>query len=534
VEYNLVDLFESVVDVLPADREAVVEFGEPGKRLTYRELDARANRLAHHLIASGLTPGAHVAIQLTNRIEYVEALVACLKARVVPLNVNYRYVEDELLYLFNDADIDALIVSVEFADRVAAVRDRVPTLKHIITVGGTSDLLGDAIEYEAALAAQPDVRDGLPQRSQDDLYIIYTGGTTGMPKGVMWRQEDIFFSGMGGGNPVGEPVSRPEEVAEQAATKYPLVMFPTAPLMHGAAQLTVWIAFQSGNKVVLLPKFDGADVVRAISKEKVNTINLVGDAMATPIVEALNGECKDLDVSSWLATSSAGAILSQATRDALKAVLPNMVIIDSFGATEVGFMGSAAEGSSPDKGLRFQVNKHTLVIDDDHNIVEPGSGRIGRVALRGHVPVGYYGDEEKTKATFITIDGHRHVILGDLGRPEADGTVSVLGRAAAMVNTGGEKVFPEEVEAAVKAHPDVRDVVVCGVPDPKYGERVAAVVQLREGAKLDEAALAEHTRTRVAGYKVPRVWVEVGEVLRSPSGKPDYPWAKKTAAAAVS
>ncbi len=530
MHYQLADLYESVADALPADREALVVHGPAGvERLTYLELDRRANRLAHHLAAAGLVPGDHIGVQLHNGSEYVVTMLACFKVRLVPVNVNYRYVADELRYLFTDARLAGLVVGADLATRAAAVLPDVPSLRHVVSVGAQSDL-PDAVDYATALAAQPDTR-GFGERSQDDLYIIYTGGTTGMPKGVMWRQEDIFFAGMGGANPVGEPVSSPEQVAQQVVEKYPLTMFPVAPLMHGAAQLATWIGFWQGARIVLLTKFSGEAVVRTIAAEKVNTLSIVGDAMARPMVEAMTGAAADADLSSLLALSSAGAILSQTVRTQLTQRLPNLGILDNFGASETGFQGNAAPGSSPDAGLRFQMNARTTVLTDDLEEVQPGSGVVGRVAQRGHVPLGYYGDAEKTAAAFVEIGGVRHVLLGDLARVEADGTVSVLGRASVCINTGGEKVFPEEVEAALKAHPAVYDVVVTGVPDEAYGSRVAAVVQFRDGHVTDLEELARHCRERVAGYKVPRLLVVVDTVQRSPSGKPDYPWAARVAAA---
>ncbi len=528
MEFNLADLFESLADAIP-DRECLV-CGDT--RLTYSSLDERANRLAHHLADAGVEPGQHVGVQLYNGPEYVTAMVACFKIRAVPVNVNYRYVEEELAYLFNDADLVALIHEAEFADRVAAVAPRVPTLKHFISVGEpTPDF---AVDFDAALAAASPER-GFGERSGKDLYIIYTGGTTGMPKGVMWRHEDIFFAGMGGGEPVGEPVKTPEEIGARAADRYPLVMFPVAPLMHGAAQLATWISFLQASKTVLLRKFDPVEVIRLIEREKVNSVSLVGDAMARPIAEALAGECKGADLSSVVAISSAGAILSETVKDLLRLHVPDYTnLLDNFGASETGFTGTGVAGSSPDKGLRFTVNDRTAVLGDDLKPVTPGTDEVGRVAQRGYVPMGYYGDEAKTKETFVEVDGVRWVLLGDLARVEEDGTISVLGRASLCINTGGEKVFPDEVEAALKAHPAIFDAIVVGVPDEKFGNKVAALVQLREEVDAPSVAeIQEHCRTRVAGYKVPRLVELVPGVQRSPSGKPDYPWATKVAAEAA-
>jgi acyl-CoA synthetase (AMP-forming)/AMP-acid ligase II len=528
VEFNLGDIFESVADTV-GEREALV-CGD--RRLTYAALEARANRLAHHLSSVGVGPGDHVGVQLYNCTEYVEAMIACFKVRAVPVNVNYRYVEDELVYLFTDADLVALLVDTEFAERIDAIRDRTPLLRHIISVG-TGRRPDGAIHYDEAVAAQPETR-GFGPRSGDDLYIIYTGGTTGMPKGVMWRQEDLFFAGMGGADPVGTPVSTPEEVADRLATKGVLHFFPVAPLMHGAAQLATWIGFLQGAKVMLVRKFDAADVIKTAERERANSLSIVGDAMARPLAEALQGPMQDADLSSVYAISSAGAILSGSVRDTLQSLLPNTMLLDNFGASETGFQGTGVAGSSPDKGLRFTVNARSAVLGDDLRPVPPGSGVIGRLAQRGHVPLGYYKDQKKTADSFVTIDGERWVLLGDMATVDADGTIAVLGRGSVCINTGGEKVYPEEIEAVLKAHPAVYDAIVTGVPDERFGQRVAALVQVRPDAALpSEAELIAHSRAHVAGYKAPKHVVVVPEIRRSPSGKADYPWAARTALEAL-
>jgi acyl-CoA synthetase (AMP-forming)/AMP-acid ligase II len=524
VEYNLADIFESLVDVI-GDREALI-CGD--RRLTYAELEDRSNRLAHHLLSIGVKPGDHIGVQLYNCTEYVETMIACFKVRAVPVNVNYRYVEEELLYLFKDADLVVLVHDTEFTARINAVSPKAPLLKHFISVGDGERPEG-AIHYDDAIGAQHNVREFGP-RSADDLYIIYTGGTTGMPKGVMWRQEDLFFAGMGGADPVGTPVSYPEEVAERAVTKGSLVMFPVAPLMHGAAQLGTWIGFMMASKVVLIRKFDAIDVIETCGREGANSLSIVGDAMARPIAEALAGPMKGADMSSVYAISSAGAIFSQSVRDTLQELLPNVMLMDNFGASETGFQGTGKAGSSPEAGLKFTVNERTHVLDDDLKPIVPGSGAIGRVAQRGHVPLGYYKDEKKTKESFVTIDGARWVLLGDAATIEADGTIAVLGRHSVCINTGGEKVYPEEVEAALKAHPAIYDTVVTGTPDERFGSRVTALIQVRDSftaPTLEE--ITEHCSTRVAKYKVPRLMFVVPEIRRSPSGKADYPWAAKIA-----
>ena len=524
MEFNLADILESIVDVI-GDREALI-CGD--RRLSFNELEDRANRLAHHLLAIGVKPGDHVGVQLYNCTEYVETMVACFKVRAVPVNVNYRYVEEELLYLFKDADLVALVHDTEFTPRIEAIRTQAPLLGSFVHVGDGEHVSG-SVAYDDSLAANDNTRDFAP-RSADDIYIIYTGGTTGMPKGVMWRQEDLFFAGMGGGEPMGTPVSAAEEVAQRALNRGPLVMFPVAPLMHGAAQLATWIGFMQAAKVVLVRKFDARDVIETVARERANSISIVGDAMARPIAEMLEGELAGADMSSVLAFSSAGAIFSQAVRDKLKVLLPNAMLIDNFGASETGFQGTGTEGSSPDTGLKFSVNDRTVVLNDELKPVTPGSGEIGRVAQHGYVPLGYYKDETKTKESFVTIDGDRWVLLGDAAKVEEDGTIAVLGRHSVCINTGGEKVYPEEVEAALKAHPAVYDAVVTGVPDERFGSKVTALIQVREGCAAPSLEdIATHCQTRVSRYKVPRLLFAVPEIRRSPSGKADYPWAARVA-----
>ena len=543
MEYNLADLFESVVDVVP-DREALVYLDHPGtgaeRRLTYAQLDAAANRVAHHLIDSGIRPGEHLGLHLYNGVEYLQTVLACLKARIVPVNVNYRYVEDELAYLYQDADLVALVFDAEFGDRVAAARPRAPRLRHLVRVGAAPPGAGaagaggtaDAADFGDAEAAGSPLR-GFPARSADDQFIIYTGGTTGMPKGVMWRQEDLFFAGLGGGAPTGDPVTRPEELAERvAAGGAGITFFPTPPLMHGTSTLTAFIAFNFGQRVVLHRKFVPEEVLRTIEREKVTSVSLVGDAMLRPLIDALGGPLKGTDCSALFSVSSSGAIMSDTVREQFQALVPNVMLLNNFGSSESGFNGTATADSGPERGFRIRVNARTQVVDPVTH--EPVAvGEPGRVAQRGHVPLGYYNDPKKTAETFFRKGDERWVLLGDMATVDEEGVVVVLGRGSQCINTGGEKVYPEEVEQALKSHPDVYDALVAGVPDPKWGNHVAAVVQLREGAprpSLDD--IQTHCRARLAGYKVPRQLVITDSVQRSPSGKADYRWAREVAVAA--
>ncbi|MFI7298444.1 acyl-CoA synthetase [Streptomyces sp. NPDC050121] len=531
MEYNLADLFESVVDVA-ADREALVYVDHPGtgaeRRLTYAELDAAANRIGHHLLDSGLRPGEHLGLHLYNGVEYLQTVLGCLKARIVPVNVNYRYVEEELVYLYRDADLVGLVFDAEFTDRVAAALPQAPALRHLVRVGPAVDGITSFDEAEASGCAER----GFPARSGDDLFIIYTGGTTGLPKGVMWRQEDLFFSGLGGGSPTGEPVKKPEEIAERvAAGGTGITFFPTPPLMHGTSTLTSFIGFNFGQRVVIHRKFVPEEVLRTIEKEKVTSISLVGDAMLRPLIDALEGPLRGTDCSSVFSVSSSGAIMSDTVRRQFRALMPNAMLLNNFGSSESGFNGTATEDSGPERGFRVRVNSRTRVVDPaTYEPVAPGE--VGRVAQHGHVPLGYYNDPVKTAETFFEKDGERWVLLGDMATVDEDGVVVVLGRGSQCINTGGEKVYPEEVEQALKSHPDVYDALVAGVPDATWGNHVAAVVQVRAGAPLPSLEdIQRHCRTRLAGYKIPRQLVLAESIRRSPSGKADYRWAREVATA---
>ncbi|MGW3417832.1 acyl-CoA synthetase [Streptomyces phaeochromogenes] len=538
MEYNLADLFESVVDVVP-DREALVYIDHPGtgaeRRLSYAELDAAANRVAHHLIDSGIRPGEHLGLHLYNGIEYLQTVLGCLKARIVPVNVNYRYVEEELVYLYRDADLAALVFDTEFTERVAAALPRATALRHLVRVGAPApDAPALPTVDFADIEASGSSERGFPARSPDDQFIIYTGGTTGMPKGVMWRQEDLFFSGLGGGAPTGEPVKTPEELAERvAAGGEGITFFPTPPLMHGTSTLTAFIGFNFGQRIVIHRKFAPEEVLRTIEKEKVTSMSLVGDAMLRPLIDALNGPMKGTDTSSMFSVSSSGAIMSETVRAQFQALIPNVMLLNNFGSSESGFNGTATEDSGPDRGFRIRVNSRTQVVDPATYEPVP-VGEVGRVAQRGHVPLGYYNDPRKTAETFFEKDGARWVLLGDMATVDEEGVVTVLGRGSQCINTGGEKVYPEEVEQALKSHPDVYDALVAGVPDEKWGNHVAAVVQLRTGAgqpSLDD--IQNHCRTHLAGYKIPRQLVITDSIQRSPSGKADYRWARSVAAEAA-
>jgi acyl-CoA synthetase (AMP-forming)/AMP-acid ligase II len=519
--FNLADLFEVVVDAVP-DREALVA-GD--LRYTYRELDERANRLAHVLADGGVEPGDSVAIYSWNRAEWVEAWWAIFKIRAVPINVNYRYTGDELRYILDNCDAKAVVYEPEFTAVLDDLLPDLPQIKLALEIGEP---------YEAAVAAASPSRD-FGERSPDDIYMLYTGGTTGMPKGVMWRQEDIFMAGMGGGGFGGsEPILTPQGCGERAvATGGMFRNLVLPPLMHGAAQWGGCNAITGvfGGGTMVLETAHGFDPHAAwdlVEREKITGIAVVGDAMARPLIEALDDPSRKHDLGTLFSFGSGGATLSPAIKARIKEHFPNLFISDSYGASETGAGGTPAESTG--NSSRFTLSPEVTVLDDELKPVVPGSGVIGRLARRGHIPLGYYKDEAKTAATFlIGSDGIRYVIPGDFATVEEDGTVTLLGRGSQCINTGGEKVYPEEVEVVLKEHPEVYDALVVGVPDERFGERIAAVVQAREGTSPSLESLQEMCRTKLAGYKLPRQLVLVAEMPRSPAGKADYRRAKAIA-----
>ena len=526
--WNIADLMEYAVDAVP-DRVALIA---GNRSITYAELEAEANQLAHHLQSVGVGPGDHVGIYGYNSIEFVETILAAYKIRAVPVNVNYRYVEAELRYLFDNADLVAIVHDAQFAPRIAAVKEALPLLRHLVAIhDGSATPTPDSVRYSDALAGQSTVRDFDP-RSDDDLYILYTGGTTGMPKGVVWRHEDVIRV-LGGGIvfETGEKIEDPRTFAKQAAERGEegkgIVI---APFMHGAAFWTVLNGVFNGKTTVVLAKFDAHDVWRAVEQHRIAVLSITGDAMGRPLVEALDEH--DYDTSSLFSVASTAAVFSRAVKDKFLERFPNLVMADAVGSSETGYNGMTLvqKGEGQSQGLpTVKMGPDTVVLDDDMRIVEPGSGVTGRMARGGNVPLRYHKDPDKSAATFVSVDGRRYAVSGDLAVVEPDGTMKLLGRGSVCVNSGGEKIFPEEVEAALKGHPDVFDAVVVGVPDERWGERVAAVVQPRPGRTPTLESLGEHCRSVIAGYKVPRELHLVDHVERSPSGKPDYPWAKNVA-----
>ncbi len=533
VSYNIADLVEHAIDLMP-DRVALAD---DGREVTYAQLEERANKLAHYLQEQGVQPGDKVGIYSRNTIEAVEAMVAIFKARAVMINVNYRYVENELQYIFDNSDMVALIHERRYSDKVAAVAPNTPKLRTVIVVDddttGTIPTAADSVEYEAVIARSSGERD-FGERSPDDLYMVYTGGTTGMPKGVMWRQEDVWrVLGAGINFITGEYVQDEWELAKVGAGSPPMVRFPIPPMIHGGAQWATFHSLFGGGKAVMIPEFSGHGVWRAVDKHKINLIFITGDAMARPMLDALiegNPETgQPYDLSSLYVMASSAALFSPALKDQFLELLPNRMISDSIGSSETGFGGISivAKGATHTGGPRVKIDASTEVLDEDGNPVEPGSGKVGILARRGHIPLGYYKDEAKTAATFKEFNGIRYAIPGDFARVEEDGTVTMLGRGSVCINSGGEKIYPEEVEGALKTHPEIFDALVVGIEDERWGQRVVAVVQCRGENRPTLEELRPLLIQEIAPYKLPRSLWFVDEIKRSPAGKPDYRWAKE-------
>jgi 3-oxocholest-4-en-26-oate---CoA ligase len=499
------------------------------RRLTYRELDVRSSRLAHGLAAHGVDVGQHVGLLMHDSVEHVETMLACYKRRAVPINVNWRYTHDELAYLFADADLVALVCE--------------PSLRPARTPPITIET---GPQFEATISSGAAERAFGP-RSGDDRYVLYTGGTTGSPKGVVWRQEDIIFAVLGGGNSGGPPVTRPEDVdhtvmahrAQRLRAFLPpgdpgpeqFVQLALGPLMHASGQWSALTTLLGGGKVVLNPDHhvDMARILTLIGQEGVVSLNLVGDVSALPLLAELAAHPGRYDTSSLRLMGSGGTMLTGWVKSALLDAIPTVLAIsEAVGSSEAPVEAASVatrEAGAPES-LRFAARADTAVLDDDLRPVTPGSGAIGRVATRGRIPIGYHNDPEKTARTFVTVDGTRWSLPGDMATVDSDGSIRLLGRGSMCINTGGEKVYPEEVEAVLKTHTAVADALVVGRPHPRLGEQVAVLVQPREDPPTLEQ-LQEHCRPRLAGYKIPRHLVVVDRLTRSPSGKPDYAWARR-------
>ena len=540
---NIADLFEHAVDAAPEN--PAVKVGE--RTVTYAELEAESNQLAHYLQSRGVKPGDHVAVYSKNSIEHVVAILAVVKIRAVNINVNYRYVEGELNYLFDNADVVALIMERTYAPLVARTKPNHPKLQTVVVIpdviepDDTSDISPfDGVLYADAIADQSAERD-FAERSADDLHIIYTGGTTGFPKGVMWRHED-FWRTLGGGIDfyTGEELDEYDQ-SKQAAQEGRMVTFPLSPLMHGGAQAGLLMHLFAGHLTILEPKFDPKRTWEIIDDNGVMLIFMTGDAMARPLIEEFERAAatdKPYSGQSLFAVSSSAAIFSPEVKERWIQALPNPVYTDSVGASETGFQGMGMQDKThiSSDGPVVGLGPNSVILDEDNHVLdlETNVGRTGRLGRGGSVPVGYYKDEKKSAETFLVVDGMRISVPGDFARIEEEGKVTLLGRGSNCVNTGGEKVYPEEVEMAIKRHPAVYDVLVVGIPDEKFGQAVAAVIQPREGETLELAGLRDYLREFLSGYKLPRTMTLVPEIPRNATGKAQYPRAKELMLEALS
>jgi acyl-CoA synthetase (AMP-forming)/AMP-acid ligase II len=519
-QFNLADLWEAIADHVPQR----VALRCRAEQRTYAQLDERANRLAHWFLAQGVRPGQHIGLYLQNSLEYLEATLAAYKIRAVPINVNYRYGADELRHLFNDADLVGVVHQGDYTELVTAIAPDVATL-------GWSLVTGDG--YEAALASSSPARD-FDARSGDDLYILYTGGTTGLPKGVVWRHEDAFFACMGGGDSTRPEVASVSELVERVAPVQGTFLL-LAPLMHAAGGWTVMINLFSGHTVVLWPgPLDAVEVWRTIERERATSTTAVGDAVMRPLLDAWDSLDPKPDISSLISFSSGGAPLSPVLRERFLTTFPNIPLADGYGSSETGIQaGRVFMGPTGDKPEPQFLARQAVVMDETtHEPVPWGSGTVGRLARTGRTPLEYYNDPAKSADTFVEWDGKRWSLTGDMGTVAADGSITLLGRGSICINTGGEKVYPEEVEAVLRQSDAVYDVLVVGAPDERWGQRVVAVVEPTPGTTPSQEDLRALARRALAGFKVPKQVVFVDKVMRSPSGKADYRWAAEVAAGA--
>jgi len=536
--WQMADIWENIAAAIP-DKPAIVD-GD--KRYSWAEYENRAARIAQLLTSHGLEPGAKLSIYSYNAAEYLETQFGAFKARVTPVNVNYRYLEAELTHVINNSDSEALVFQAQFAPRVAAIRDQLEQVRLFLEIDdGSGEHLDGALDYEETLqSTQP-----MPpiDRSNDDIYMLYTGGTTGMPKGVMYDHKSFATALLAKGFEM-----REMEPPTDASSFGPLVQqlhaagatgrsIPACPLMHGTGMwIGAMIPHSLGGCVVLFDNshFDPAALWQLAQDEKVTDITIVGDVFAKPMLAALE-EAKTAgqayDLSSLQMMGSSGVMWSTEVKRGLLGHLPHMAIVDSMGSTE-GSMGTSIttiENIDSDQTAKFEMNPTTKVLTEEGKPVAPGSGEMGLICNGGMVPLGYYKDEAKSAATFKTFDGVRYSIPGDFATVEADGSITLLGRGSACINSGGEKIFPEEVEEALKTHDSVYDCLVVGLPDDRFGQKVTAVLSLVDGARFDEAELNDHVRSKLAAYKAPRAIVLVDEVPRAANGKAGYKAAKEIA-----
>jgi len=522
--WNYGDILDAVGRAVPADQPALIH----GDRVvSWADFNRRTNNLARRFLNRGAQAGDKVAFYMRNRPAYSELLGACFKARLVHVNVNYRYVDEELHYILDNSDSRIVVYDSEFADHVRSLRERLPDVWLWVEV--TEDEHPEA-EFAVSYEDLAEIGDGEPiklERSGDDLLFIYTGGTTGMPKGVMWAQDDIWHAGTAGAT-LATGMVPPEDLdahCANVAANPGGVLCPCCPQMHGTGLLTTVSALAMGGTVVTLtqPRFDPVELWQTVEQRQVNSLAIVGDAFAKPMLRELDANPDAYDISSLVSIISSGVMWSPEVKRGLLKHNRNMVLTDSFGASEaVGFGRSDTTADGTSEVAKFQIGEHCKVFTEDFREIQPGSGEAGFVARAGAIPRGYYKDEEKTAKTFPVIDGVRYSIPGDYCQVAEDGTLLLLGRGSVCINTAGEKVYPEEVEEVLKTYPGVADALVVGVPDDKWGQMVTGVVQPEPGAELDEAAIQAHVRERLAGYKTPKRILLKDNLERASNGKADY------------
>ena len=520
--WNFADVWETIALGVP-DRLAQVH---GSSRITWAAFDAIANGFAASMLHTSAAHQDKVALYLHNGPAYLQAAFGCMKAGLVPVNTNYRYQEDELVYLWDNCDATAVVFHGAFADRVEAVRARCRKVRTWIHVDdGAAQCPSWALPYAQVAAPQTDRVEAPWGRSGDDLVLIYTGGTTGLPRGVMWRQHDLFVASNVSGDPARADLDHVRGRLEATAAEDAPVGLPAAPLMHGTAYVFAGTVLTRGGTVVTLtrPQFDIDELLATIERERVTDLCIVGDAFCRPMVDALDADPSRWNIRSLKAVSSSGMMWGHSNKERLLVHAPGAVLVDFLNSSEASGMGRAVTSKGrAAKAARFKLGQNAFVIDDDNRPVAPGSGIKGRIAVRGGVPIGYYGDPAKSAATFPLIDGVRCAIPGDYATVEADGSITLLGRGSVSINTGGEKVFPEEVEECLKQLPQVRDAVVVGVPDERFGECVAAVVEPAAGHTIDPDALKAHVQQHLARYKAPRHVLALESIGRGPNGKADY------------
>jgi len=520
--WNFGDILDALPRVVAPDAPAFIH----GDRVvTWGATTRRSNNLARAMLERGARPGDKVAFYMRNRPEYGEALDACFKARLTHVNVNYRYKPDEVFYIFDDSDAQTVIYGSEFRDTILQLRDRLSKVGTFIEIGDDGPAAPFAESYETLAS----VGDGAPleiERSPDDLLFIYTGGTTGMPKGVMWRHHDLREAQLDGLRRLGPAPETLEAHLDAVGAAGPgSRSLPACPMMHGTGLLTAIGCMMNGGCVVTLenPSFDADELWSVVSSQKVQSISIVGDAFAKPMLKSLDENPGRYDTSSLVSIVSSGVMWSREVKAGLIGHIPQVVLMDSFGASEaLGFGSSAMTKDGEVRTATFQIGPRCKVFDEDETPIEPGSGKAGIIAIGGPIPIGYYKDPEKTGRTFRTLGGERYSIPGDWCRVEADGSMTLLGRGSACINTAGKKVYPEEVEESLKTHAIIEDALVVGVPDEKWGQAVTGVVVLASGAAFDEDDVRRHVRARLAGYKTPKRILVTQVPLRASNGKADY------------